>query len=140
MNKITKNTIISEVGDFPKLRETYRSDFPEGKIILKHGEHRGPGRGFGIAHILAEHESDLDHHSLPNSEDGVISYIKLILHSGALIYSEFEGIGRPHRPTIIRSSIGTVVLERQEINGETLYSVVTAFGGKSAKGTQIGTF
>jgi hypothetical protein len=140
MNKITKNTIISEVGYFPELNKKHRLDFPAGRIVLKQGEHRGPNRGFGVAHILAEHKSDLTKYTLDHSTDGVISYVKLILRSGAKIYSEFASVRGFHRPTVIRSLVGTVILERQEIDGEIFYSVVTAFGSKSAKGTQIGTF
>lgn len=139
MKNITKNKIISEVGFFPELNDKYREEFPIGKIVLKHGEHRGPNRGFGIVHILAEHKSDLTNHSLKHSSDGVIDYVSLILRSGAKIYSEFASVRGFHRPTVIWSSVGTVVLERQIINGQNIYSVITAFGRKSAKGTQIGT-
>jgi hypothetical protein len=140
MEKVTKNTIISEVGFFPELNERYREYFPTGKIVLKKGEHRGPNKGFGIDHILAEHKSDLSQHNLAHSDEGVICYVQLILRSGAQIYSEFASLRGFHRPMVIKSSTGTVVLERKDINGETLYSVVTAFGGTVARGTQIGTF
>lgn len=140
MNKITKNTIISEVGYFPELNEKYRLDFPAGKIVLKQGEHRGPNRGFGVVHILAEHKSDLTKYNLNHSAEGVARYVKSILHPGAKIYSEFASVRGFHRPTVIWSLVGTIVLERQEIDGEIFYSVVTAFGGKNAKGTQIGNF
>ena len=91
-------------------------------------------------HILAEHKSDLTKYTFDHSADGVISYVKLILRSGAKIYSEFASVRGLHRPTVIWSLVGTVVLERQEIDGEIFYSVVTAFGRKNAKGTQIETF
>ena len=137
---ITKNSIISEVGLFPELHERYKKDFPAGKICLKHGEHRGVNRGFGIVHILAEHTADLSDHNLPHTSDGVIDYVNLILRSGARIFSEFNSVRGFHRPTIIWSLVGTVVLERQCVNGEIMYSVVTAFGQKQPKGTQIGTY
>lgn len=140
MNRITKNTIASEIGWFPDLGKKYSLDFPSGRIVLKYGEHRGPNKGFGINHILAEHKSDLISNNLEESANGVINYIQLILISGAKIYSEYADLRGFHRPMIVRSSIGTVVLERQCINNENVYSVVTAFGGKTAKGTQIGTF
>lgn len=140
MNGITKNTIASEIGWFPELGEKYNPDFPSGRIVLKYGEHKGPNKGFGINHILAEHKSDLISNNLEESADGVINYIKLILTPGAKIYSEYTSLRGSHRPTIVRSSIGTVVLERRRFNNENIYSVVTAFGSRSAKGIQIGTF
>lgn len=140
MKEVSKNTIISKVGLFPELNEKFRKDFPVGEIVLKHGEHRGPNKGFGIVHILKEHKSDLTKHNLDHSDEGVICYVKLILRSGARIYSEFASLRGFHRPMVILSSIGTVVLERKDIKGKTLYSVVTAFGGNKVKGIQIGRF
>jgi hypothetical protein len=59
-------------------------------------------------------------------------------HKGAGIYCEFDDLRGFQRPMIVRSRIGTVVLERQRINGLTFYSVVTAFGGTKARGIKIG--
>lgn len=135
---IMKNKIIAEVGIFPTLIERYRSDFPPGKIFLKQGEHKGANKGFGVTHILAEHEADLSKHNLSLDADGVIAYIKLILQSGAGIYSEYDNLRGFPRPMIIQSRIGVVVLERKEVDRITAYSVITAFGGRSAKGEKIG--
>lgn len=132
---IMKNKIIAEVGILPTLIERYRSDFPPGKIFLKQGEHKGANKGFGVTLILAEHKADLSKHNLCLNAEGVIAYIKLILQSGAGIYSEYRGFPRP---MIIQSRIGVVVLERKEVNGITTYSVITAFGSRSAKGEKIG--
>lgn len=63
----------------------------------------------------------------------------MIFQSGAKIFSEFSDVRGNHRPMIVYSRIGTVVLERKEIEGESVYSVVTAFGRTSPRGTQIGT-
>lgn len=62
----------------------------------------------------------------------------LILQSGAQIFSEFANLRGFHRPMVVYSRIGTVVLERQEINGESVYSVVTAFARTSPRGQKIG--
>lgn len=133
-----KNTIIKEIGTFPLLSEKFRVDFPVGKIVLKIGEHRGANRGFGVIHILAEHTADLTKHELSLDENGVADYVALILQSGAQIFSEFNSLRGFHRPMIIYSRAGTVVLERQEINGESVYSVVTAFARKNPRGQKIG--
>lgn len=136
---MTKNTIIYEVGKFPVLHERYHIDFPEGIIVLKYGEHKRANRGFGVVHILAEHTSDLKKYALEPNEKGVADYVALIISSGAKIFSEFSGVRGNHRPMIIKSSVGTVVLEKQDIEGKTVYSVVSAFGRKTGVGTQIGT-
>lgn len=133
-----KNKIIRQIGTFPLLREQYRKNFPTGIIVLKHGEHKGAGRGFGAIHILAEHTADLKRNGLSFDEDGVCRYIEMILQTGAGIYCEFDNLKGLQRPMIVRSRIGTVILERQKINGLTFYSVVTAFGGTKARGIKIG--
>lgn len=133
-----KNEIIKQIGTFPLLREQYRRDFPTGIIVLKHGEHKGAGRGFGAIHILAEHTADLKRNGLSFDEAGVCRYIEMILQTGAGIYCEFDNLRGPQRPMIIWSRIGTVILERQKKNGLIYYSVVTAFGGTKARGTKIG--
>lgn len=137
---LTKNSVVAEVGIFPELHERYKFDFPIGKIYLKHGEHKGVNRGFGVVHILSEHTADLSGWNLPHTADGVIAYVKLILRSGARIFSEFNAMRGFHRPTVIWSSVGTVILERQQFQGEMVYSVVTAFGRKRPLGTQIGIY
>lgn len=133
-----KNKIIAQIGIFPVLSENYTTDFPTGTIILKHGEHKRFGCGFGVVHILAEHTADLSKYGLSHDEIGVIAYIRLIIKSGAKIYSEFNNLRGNHRPMIIHSLIGTVILEKQIINGVVHYSVVSAFGRKNAYGHQIG--
>lgn len=133
-----KNRIVREIGIFPLLSEKFRVDFPTGKIVLKTGEHRGANRGFGVVHILAEHTADLARHELSLDENGVADYVALFLQSGAQIFSEFDNLRGFHRPMVVYSRIGTVVLERQEINGDSVYSVVTAFARKNPRGQKIG--
>lgn len=135
---MSKNHIVKEIRTFPLLSEKFRKDFPTGKIVLKTGEHRGANRGFGVRHILAEHTADLTKHELSLDENGVANYVALILQSGAQIFSEFNSLRGFHRPMVIYSRVGTVVLERQEINGESVYSVVTAFARKNPRGQKIG--
>ncbi|WP_240746222.1 hypothetical protein [Eikenella exigua] len=134
-----RNRIIKEIGQFPLLNEPHKHTFPPGIIVVKYGEHRGANRGFGAAHILAEHTADLNRHNLPCDEEGVCLYVKMILQPGAGIHCEFSNMRGFHRPMVVRFRLGTVVLERQERDGLTTYSVVTAFGGTMARGTKIGT-
>lgn len=135
---MSKNKIVKEIGLFPVLSEQYRIAFPTGKIVLKHGEHKGANRGFGVIHILAEHKADLTKFGLSHDETGVTLYVEMILQSRARIFSEFNNLRGNHRPMIVYSRIGTVILERQEISGQIVYSIVTAFGRTSPRGSQIG--
>lgn len=134
-----RNLIIKVVGKFPSLIGPHKQTFPPGIIVLRHGKHTGANKGFGAEHILAEHKADLKKHNLSCDKQGVIQYVEMILQFSAGIYCEFSNTRGFHRPMIIRSKLGTVVLERQERDGLTIYSVVTAFGGTMARGTKIGT-
>lgn len=134
-----KNRIIKVVGEFPLLNGPHKQTFPPGIIVLKQGRHKGVNKGFGVEHILAEHTADLNDHKLSFDTQGVIQYVEMILQTGAGIYSEFSNTRGFPRPMVVRSRFGTVVLERQERDGLTTYSVVTAFGGTMARGTKIGT-
>ena len=134
-----KNRIIKEVGEFPLLNGPHKQTFPPGVIVLRHGKHTGANKGFGAEHILAEHKADLKKHNLSCNEQGVIQYVEMILQFSAGIYSEFSNTRGFPRPMVVRSRFGTVVLERQERDSLTIYSVVTAFGGTMARGTKIGT-
>lgn len=134
-----KNKIISEIGNFPTLSANYSTDFPAGLIVLRHGNHKSFGKGFGYIHILAEHTEDLTLHGLSHDETGVIAYIQLIISSGAQIHCEFSDLRGNHRPLIINFRVGTVVLEKKILNGTICYSVVTAFGRKkNPLGQKIG--
>lgn len=135
---MSKNTIVKKIGVFPVLSGQHGITFPTGQIVLKHGEHKGANRGFGVIHILAEHKANLERFGLNPDETGVILYVEMILQSGARIFSEFSSLRGNHRPMIVHSRNGTVILERQEISGQIVYSIVTAFGRTSPRGSQIG--
>lgn len=136
----TKNTVIAKVGDFPTVYIKHSEDFPPGEIVLKYGQHLSQSRGFGYLHILAEHTADLDRYNLEHTIEGVVGYINLIIKTGAGIYSEFfYSRGTKYIPTIFWSKIGMVVLQREDLqNGETRYSVITAYGQQSPRGRKIG--
>lgn len=137
----TKNTVLMTVGNFPLVQTKYASEFPDGEIVLKYGNHIRPNNGFGYLHIIAEHTADLDSHRLEHTIEGVISYIQLIFCTGARIYSEFfRNKKGNYRPTIVWSKVGTLILERETLpNGDARYSVVTAYGKRNPNGTLIGT-
>lgn len=137
INPRTNDTIF---GEFP-LIETRHDVFESGFIYLRWGEHRRANRGFGVSHILIDHDKEIRKAGFnhENDEVRVAHYVAEILQSRAKIYSEFEHPGGNHKPTVVRGLLGTVVLERMRDNeNKIIYSVVTAYGLKKPKGTLIG--
>lgn len=112
--------------------------FEKGNIILKVGKHIGPHKGFGANHILAEHHKDLLHKGYEGKE-GLLRFISEIIAIGSHIYCEFSDIRGNHRPTVLKSNKGIVVLERKPNGDQIEYSVITAFPHKRVHGTRIGT-
>ena len=104
-----------------------------GNIYLKHGKHIGPHKGFGLAHILAEHGKEF------HNSDDAIRFVAEVLSSRAKIYSEVDGYRNP-KVAVLRASIGVVYIEEIPENSSTflMYSVITAFVRKSAHGSIIG--
>jgi hypothetical protein len=111
--------------------------FPEGDIYLRHGEHRGPNRGWGLKHIWAEHKSELlalGHEERKNVAD----FVSEIIQSKAKIFCEFSQIAS-ERVTVLKSPTGLVILDhRTDGEGTDFYSVVTAFKANRAQGVLIG--
>lgn len=124
---------------FPEIRQ--RGDyFPEAPIRLRFGEHRGKNRGFGLAHVIAAHQSEIIRAGYPEGQSGAIQYVADILRPRADIYSEFGDVSGRHRATVVQTRIGMVVLDqRMKRDRETIdfYSVVTAYLA-GPKGTRIG--
>ncbi len=113
--------------------------FEEGEIKLRQGRHNGPNKGFGAAHIWVEHKCHLQKNGYETVED-VARFIADIIKPRCSIYCEFNSLRGKHRLTVVRTSMGVVVLEEQrDGDNQTFYSVVTAFERKSAHGTRIGT-
>lgn len=109
-----------------------------GPIILRIGRHTGPSRGFGVNHIWDEHYPDLMKQGYTTAIDSV-KFVSTIIQPGVPIYCEFNDIRGKHRPTVLRTSAGLVILEPVRLgNGELVYSVITAYMKRNASGTKIG--
>lgn len=109
---------------------------PEGEIQLRHGRHWGPNKGFGAAHIWAEHQKEMQQAGFTIREQ-VADYVASIVQTGSAIYYE-GGHHTRQKITIIRSSVGTAVLELKHEGQTAIWSVVTAYSRKNANGTRIG--
>ncbi len=115
-------------------------EIPAGYIYLRVGRHTGPNKGFGVRHIWAEHEKELVAAGYATVND-VGRYIKDIITRGAPIYCEFRSLTGKHRPTVLKSSLGIVILEpREDEAAESgyIYTVVTAYSAGRAHGTLVG--
>jgi hypothetical protein len=111
--------------------------FPAGDIYLKTGEHSGPHRGFGVAHILAEHGNEIEPKSSAPEVD-VARFVLSIIRPGSPVYFEQARLRGARRVSIVRSANGTAILEFQGTRGNAHYSVITAFRNAKAHGTKIG--
>lgn len=113
---------------------------PAGDIFLRAGRHTGPNRGFGVRHIWAEHERELTRLGYDTVNE-VPRFVRDIIRPGTPIYCEFSHPGGKHRPTILKSSLGIVVLEPKEATDNRsgwIYVVVTAYTSRKAHGVLIG--
>lgn len=109
---------------------------PEGRIELRNGRHRGPNKGFGIEHIWAEHQKEMEQAGF-SSIDDVPAYVATIVRAGTPIY--FEGGYYSHqRVAVVNSSAGTAILEMKHSADGVVWSIVTAFSGKNSNGTLVG--
>ena len=113
---------------------------PAGDIFLRAGKHSGPNRGFGVRHIWAEHESELAKLGYGTVDD-VARFVSDIIRPGVPIYCEFNHPGGKHRTTVLKSSLGVVILEPKEApetDSGWIYVVVTAYTRRKAHGVLIG--
>lgn len=113
---------------------------PAGDIFLRVGRHIGPNRGFGVRHIWAEHEQELVKLGYATVND-VARFVRDIIRRGVPIYCEFNSTSGKHRPAVLKSSIGIVILEPREApetESGWIYVVVTAYTRRTAHGTLVG--
>lgn len=110
---------------------------PKGPIHLKSGKHNGPNKGFGAAHIWAEHRREMEVRGHTMREH-VPAYVAEIVCPGASVFCEFENMSKWQKLAVIRTAIGTAILQ-YVASKEAHYSVVTAFARKNANGTRIGS-
>lgn len=113
---------------------------PAGDIYLRVGNHRGPNSGFGVRHIWAEHEKELVRLGYHTVND-VARFVCDVIQPGAGVYCEFNHPGGKHRPKVLRSALGIVILEPKEADWAQsgwIYSVVTAYETHRTQGTLLG--
>jgi hypothetical protein len=110
---------------------------PGGPIKLLKGRHNGPNRGFGAAHIWAEHSLEMAKHQCGNVDD-VPRYVSLIIQTGTPLYFSGE-ITRTTRIMAVRALPGTAILEHRTLRTECFWSVVTAYSANKKHGTQVGS-
>ncbi|MDT8992693.1 hypothetical protein RQP54_17610 [Curvibacter sp. APW13] len=138
--------------DFPQL-VTKGHVFQAAPVILLYGKHWKKNKGFGVSHILEEHHNEIPlvkklgrvvstcpRHPTPAAVSAVAQFVADICARYADIACEYAGMRGDHRPLIIKSRKGTVVLEYRQCNetASPYYSVVTAMSSTKAKGTVIG--
>jgi hypothetical protein len=111
---------------------------PGGVVHLKQGEHRGPNRGFGAAHIWAEHAKEMLSVGF-GSQDQVPAFVASIIQPGSRVYYEAAQLRGGKRVSVVRSATGMAVLEHKGTWGNPTYSVVTAYLKTKAHGTLVGT-
>lgn len=110
---------------------------PGGEIYLRVGEHFGPNRGFGVRHVWEAHQGDLLKLNCM-SIDGVASHIAQMIVPGAPIYCEFKEQKGGHRVAVLKTSMGTLILEPRNERRGFGYYVVTWYPQRRAHGTLVG--
>ena len=109
-----------------------------GRIILRVGQHFSANRGFGANHIWDEHHPELIKAGYSSVHD-TSQFVADIIKPGVPIFCEFSSVRGNHRPTVLRTSVGLVILEPVTLgDNELVYSVVTAYTKRNAQGTKIG--
>jgi hypothetical protein len=140
-NKEITNPVTGTLdwGHFPEI-VTKGKTFPAGPIRLRYGEHKGPEKGFGLAHIWEARKYRDDVLNTPEAAIEVVAQLILaIIIPGAAIYYEGRLAGSSDRATVFKSQAGTVIVEeRIDGYGAVFYSIITAIPKNSAKGTLIG--
>lgn len=122
---------------FGTIPGTLSHGLPGGDLYLKFGVHRGPQKGFGLAHIWEAHGKDLERLGYAKQDD-VARYVADIIRVNTPIYCEFSSL-KNVRVAILRSSVGLLIAEHRPLQGMPLvYSVITAYPRKQAHGTLVG--
>jgi len=136
----TKNSPIAHPNggqSFGVVPEGLPHGIPGGDIVLNYGEHIGPHRGFGIAHIWAQHQHDLIKLGYGTISD-VARYVADIIVTGAPIH--YEGsTSADYRLQVIRGSKGMAIIQNKIIRGGiSVWSVVTTYPKRQPQGNEIG--
>ncbi len=123
-------------GSVPKMNSR-GTVIPAGEVRLLSGKHVGPNRGFGAAHIWAEHAAEMEQAGF-HTQAGVPAYVASIVRAGTPIFFAGDSMRRT-RVTVVRSASGTAVLEFRDQRHGPIWSGVTAFSGTKTHGTRVGT-
>lgn len=135
INPSTKTHVFGEIPEMTGKKHY----FERGEIKLRHGKHRGINKGFGAEHIWIQHEKELIALGYHSIED-VPKFVSEIIRPRMPIHCAFDDPRGNHRITIIKSTVGVAILGREtDENNGIFYSVITAFKGRHAHGTQIGS-
>lgn len=110
---------------------------PDAQIHLPVGRHIGPNKGFGVRHIWAEHQFEMQKAGYVSEMD-VALYVLSIIQVGTPLY--FEGASwHSTRLMAVRSARGTAIMEFRERREGPVWTIVTAFSGTKTHGTRVGT-
>ena len=114
--------------------------FPAGPIRLRYGEHKGPERGFGLAHIWEARKYKSATLATPMAAlNDIERFITSILQAGAEIFYEGNLATVSDRAMVFTSSAGAVIVEeRVDGLGKVWYSIITAIPRTSGRGFKIG--
>lgn len=114
--------------------------FPAGPIRLRYGEHKGPKRGYGLAHIWEAHFKSDELNTPMQALPVIADFVSEILRAGAQIIYEYGNGRAGDKSTVFKSRKGVVIIEeRQDAQNNTFYSIVTAFPGTKVHGKLVGT-
>lgn len=110
---------------------------PAGDICLQRGRHFGPNKGFGAAHIWAEHKAEIVAAGFCTEAD-VCGYVASIVRAGSQI--NYEGASwTKTRVMVVRTRAGMAVLEYKDQRGDAFWTVITAYSSNKSHGSRIGT-
>jgi hypothetical protein len=123
--------------NFGSIPDLPKHHIPGGGIYLKRGVHRSKNRGFGVAHIWAEHQKDLMRLGYSQESD-VVRYVADIIQNSTPIYYEGASMKAP-RVAVLRSRLGILIAEHRPLQDPALaYSVITAYPKGQAHGVLVG--
>jgi hypothetical protein len=109
-------------------------------IYLTEGRHFGPNGGFGVAHIWAEHKTDIVQAGFA-SIGLVPAYLQEVLTAPSKIYFEDRILRKP-RVNAVRIATGTVILEYYRTIIDKVetphWSVITAYSKPRKAGVLVG--
>lgn len=139
--KLKENALVAHPNggfSFGTIPDMPTFGLPGGEIYLRVGVHRRANSGFGVIHVWEAHQADLLKHGC-ETMDGVAAHLSKMIVPGAQIYCEFKEQRSGHRIAVLRTSMGTLILEpRHERVIGFGYHVVTWYPQKRAHGTLVG--